>query len=223
MTRTSEARSAEPSSQAGASMNQPAASVRHGADQYGLRPEASEFPMMLVLSFVYPCNAAVSALPLHEFKHSQGIPRRPLHARGDVQKDRRRIRSLWRLLAHLRGRRADAASAGDGAACLRQARRLQDRPDYQRLVVRRGELPCAAGCRRRHDRVFGRCLRPADLRRCAQGARMGRPGRERASHVVDAQRATKQLQDRCFRRRANRASISMPSRSTGSTRSAWTT
>jgi len=44
-------------------MNQPAASVRHGADQYGLRPEASEFPMMLVLSFVYPCNALCPHCP----------------------------------------------------------------------------------------------------------------------------------------------------------------
>ena len=44
-------------------MNQPIASVRHGADQYGLRPEASEFPMMLVLSFVYPCNALCPHCP----------------------------------------------------------------------------------------------------------------------------------------------------------------
>jgi MoaA/NifB/PqqE/SkfB family radical SAM enzyme len=44
-------------------MNQPIASLRHGADQYGLRPEASEFPMMLVLSFVYPCNALCPHCP----------------------------------------------------------------------------------------------------------------------------------------------------------------
>src|ERR1700746_4105214 len=44
-------------------MNQPAASVLHGAEQYGLRPEASEFPMMLVLSFVYPCNALCPHCP----------------------------------------------------------------------------------------------------------------------------------------------------------------
>jgi len=33
------------------------------ADQYGLRPEASKFPMMLVLSFVYPCNAECPHCP----------------------------------------------------------------------------------------------------------------------------------------------------------------
>src|SRR5215471_17948195 len=44
-------------------MNQPPASVLHGADHYGLRPEASQFPMMLVLSFVYPCNALCPHCP----------------------------------------------------------------------------------------------------------------------------------------------------------------
>jgi MoaA/NifB/PqqE/SkfB family radical SAM enzyme len=39
------------------------ASVRHDAEVYGLRPEASEFPMMLVLSFVYPCNALCPHCP----------------------------------------------------------------------------------------------------------------------------------------------------------------
>ena len=44
-------------------MNQSAASVVHTAEHYGLRPEASEFPMMLVLSFVYPCNALCPHCP----------------------------------------------------------------------------------------------------------------------------------------------------------------
>src|SRR5580704_16393153 len=44
-------------------MNQSAASVVHTADHYGLRPEASEFPMMLVLSFAYPCNALCPHCP----------------------------------------------------------------------------------------------------------------------------------------------------------------
>ena len=35
----------------------PSQSIIHTQDSYGLRPEASAFPMMLVLSFVYPCNA----------------------------------------------------------------------------------------------------------------------------------------------------------------------
>lgn len=38
-------------------------SVEHTQDQYGLRPEASQFPMMLVLSFVYPCNALCPHCP----------------------------------------------------------------------------------------------------------------------------------------------------------------
>lgn len=37
--------------------------VLHTQEQYGLRPEASEFPMMLVLSFVYPCNALCPHCP----------------------------------------------------------------------------------------------------------------------------------------------------------------
>src|SRR5215510_13975316 len=44
-------------------MTQPVAPIFHGADHYGLRPEASEFPMMLVLSFVYPCNALCPHCP----------------------------------------------------------------------------------------------------------------------------------------------------------------
>jgi MoaA/NifB/PqqE/SkfB family radical SAM enzyme len=35
----------------------------HTQDQYGLRPEAKEFPMMLVLSFVYVCNAGCPNCP----------------------------------------------------------------------------------------------------------------------------------------------------------------
>jgi MoaA/NifB/PqqE/SkfB family radical SAM enzyme len=44
-------------------MTQTAVSVSQGSGQYGLRPEASEFPMMLVLSFVYPCNALCPHCP----------------------------------------------------------------------------------------------------------------------------------------------------------------
>ena len=39
------------------------AAVTHTQDQYGLRPDAVEFPMMLVLSFVYPCNALCPHCP----------------------------------------------------------------------------------------------------------------------------------------------------------------
>ncbi len=37
--------------------------VRHTQDQYGLRPQALAYPMMLVLSFVYPCNARCPHCP----------------------------------------------------------------------------------------------------------------------------------------------------------------
>jgi MoaA/NifB/PqqE/SkfB family radical SAM enzyme len=39
------------------------AEVVHTQEQYGLRPEAKNFPMMLVLSFVYPCNALCPHCP----------------------------------------------------------------------------------------------------------------------------------------------------------------
>jgi MoaA/NifB/PqqE/SkfB family radical SAM enzyme len=44
-------------------MNAPEAPIFHGAEEYGLRPGASQFPMMLVLSFVYPCNALCPHCP----------------------------------------------------------------------------------------------------------------------------------------------------------------
>lgn len=37
--------------------------IQHVQDAYGLRPDAAEFPMMLVLSFVYPCNAECPHCP----------------------------------------------------------------------------------------------------------------------------------------------------------------
>jgi radical SAM protein with 4Fe4S-binding SPASM domain len=40
-----------------------AAPPAHIQEAYGLRPEASAFPMMLVLSFVYPCNAECPHCP----------------------------------------------------------------------------------------------------------------------------------------------------------------
>lgn len=42
-------------------MNKP--SIEHAQDNYGLRPDAAEYPMMLVLSFVYPCNAQCPHCP----------------------------------------------------------------------------------------------------------------------------------------------------------------
>ena len=40
-----------------------ARTVVHTPEHYGLRPEAAEYPMMLVLSFVYPCNALCPHCP----------------------------------------------------------------------------------------------------------------------------------------------------------------
>lgn len=37
--------------------------IVHTGEAYGLRPEAAEFPMMLVLSFAYPCNALCPHCP----------------------------------------------------------------------------------------------------------------------------------------------------------------
>ncbi len=37
--------------------------IVHTQEDYGLRPEAAEFPMMLVLSFAYPCNALCPHCP----------------------------------------------------------------------------------------------------------------------------------------------------------------
>lgn len=37
--------------------------IQHVQEAYGIRPEAVEFPMMLVLSFVYPCNAECPHCP----------------------------------------------------------------------------------------------------------------------------------------------------------------
>ena len=44
-------------------MTNASATVSSSTSQYGLRPEASEFPMMLVLSYVYPCNALCPHCP----------------------------------------------------------------------------------------------------------------------------------------------------------------
>jgi len=38
-------------------------SIIHTQEHYGLRPEAVDFPMMLVLSYVYPCNALCPHCP----------------------------------------------------------------------------------------------------------------------------------------------------------------
>ncbi|MDQ7248362.1 radical SAM/SPASM domain-containing protein [Dongia sedimenti] len=49
------------SNQASAAQN--AAALEAAQAEYGLRPEAAKFPMMLVLSYVYPCNALCPHCP----------------------------------------------------------------------------------------------------------------------------------------------------------------
>lgn len=44
-------------------MSKSSTPVKHTPETYGLRPEASDFPMMSVLSFVYPCNAKCPHCP----------------------------------------------------------------------------------------------------------------------------------------------------------------
>ena len=42
--------------------------IDHTQPQYGIRPEAKEFPMMVVLSFVYVCNAKCPNCPYNNSK-----------------------------------------------------------------------------------------------------------------------------------------------------------
>ncbi len=77
--------------------------VAHTAEKYGLRPEAKHFPMMLVLSFVYPCNAECPHCPYTI--HTRSIQ---VRAAGDVQPA---IRGVYRA-ARVRLARSDAAAAG---------------------------------------------------------------------------------------------------------------
>ena len=63
------------------------------AEQYGLRPEASEFPMMLVLSFVYPCNALCPHCPYTNSNIRKEYRDAPYMPEATVQEDRRRIRA----------------------------------------------------------------------------------------------------------------------------------
>src|SRR6201987_6396909 len=44
-------------------MTNAAAIIGTSTRKYGLRPAASKFPMMLVLSYVYPCNALCPHCP----------------------------------------------------------------------------------------------------------------------------------------------------------------
>ena len=131
-----------------------------GAEQYGLRPEASEYPMMLVLSFVYPCNALCPHCPYTNSNIRKEYRDAPLHAGGSCSG--RSPTNPAPIGAYLRisgGGEPMLHPQAHRVAGLCQEGRLQDRPDHERLVVRRRKLPSAARGRRGHDRVLGRCLR----------------------------------------------------------------
>jgi MoaA/NifB/PqqE/SkfB family radical SAM enzyme len=52
--------------------------IEHLQDSYGVRPEAQEFPMMCVLSFVYVCNAQCPNCPYTNSKIRSDYKDRPL-------------------------------------------------------------------------------------------------------------------------------------------------
>jgi radical SAM protein with 4Fe4S-binding SPASM domain len=54
------------------------AQIQHTQNEYGVRPEASEFPMMCVLSFVYVCNAHCPNCPYTNSNIRQEYSDRPL-------------------------------------------------------------------------------------------------------------------------------------------------
>jgi radical SAM protein with 4Fe4S-binding SPASM domain len=53
-------------------------SVEHTSQFYGIRPEAAEFPMMCVLSFVYICNARCPNCPYTNSRIRQDYEDRPI-------------------------------------------------------------------------------------------------------------------------------------------------
>jgi radical SAM protein with 4Fe4S-binding SPASM domain len=54
------------------------AQIEHTQNEYGVRPEAAEFPMMCVLSFVYVCNARCPNCPYTNSNIRQEYRDRPL-------------------------------------------------------------------------------------------------------------------------------------------------
>lgn len=51
--------------------------IEHTQQYYSIRPEAVEYPMMIVLSFVYPCNAKCPSCPYTNSKIRQAYKDRP--------------------------------------------------------------------------------------------------------------------------------------------------
>lgn len=56
--------------------------ITHGQPSYGIRPEAREFPMMCVLSFVYVCNAGCPSCPYTNSEIRSGYKDKPFMDEG---------------------------------------------------------------------------------------------------------------------------------------------
>lgn len=65
------------------------AAIQHTQEEYGLRPEAEHFPMMVVLSFVYVCNAGCPNCPYNnseirdDYKDAMIMPDEVFHRLAD--------------------------------------------------------------------------------------------------------------------------------------------
>lgn len=59
-------------------MSNESGKIEHTQDQYGIRPEAQDFPMMVVLSFVYVCNARCPNCPYTNSNIREDYRDRPL-------------------------------------------------------------------------------------------------------------------------------------------------
>ena len=152
--------------------------------QYGLRPEASQYPMMLVLSFAYPCNALCPHCP---------------YTNSNIRKEYRDApympEAIFKKIADESGpHRAYLRISGGGEPMLH--------PKATELLVYakskgckiglitngslfdRGEFPRAARGRRRHDRVLRRRLRPGNLRHRPQGPRLRRAAMTNFSRMI---------------------------------------
>ena len=116
----------------------------HTQEEYGLRPEAAEFPMMLVLSFVYPCNALCPHCPYTNSNIRKEYRDAPVMPEAIFKKIADESGPFGAYLRISGRRRAHAASAGTELPRLCQEGRLQDRPDHQRLAVHReNSTPCS--------------------------------------------------------------------------------
>ncbi len=175
---------------------------------YGLRRGAEEFPLMVVLSIIYPCNFGCPNCPYTdcELRDPAVLPpaQRRSVSRAAVEPAGGGVRRVRRLDAVHRRRRADAPSAHGGHDRVREGEGRARLAEHQRQHVRanRGAADqAAARHRRRHrsDRVLDGRRRRRDLRRRAPAAPrrpaarpaevVGQRGRQRPRRAGAAQGA----------------------------------